>query len=99
MEQYRDIPRAFSKMGLIVILLIFVYLFVLNIKNSIRNKGLDRQIKQLKITLSKEQSLNRELKNKKLIISDPITIETMARDKLGLVKQEETLYKISRVRR
>lgn len=90
------IPRVFNKYILLLIVFIFLYLCFANLKIYIQNKEIKRQELQLREILIKEESLNSELREKLVNLDEPLSIEVLAREKLGMIKKGEIAYLIAK---
>ena len=93
-KKYEDVPRAFSKGSLVVIMVLFIYLSVLNVQILLRNKALTSDELLMKKRLQKEQQQNNELKKELLLVTEASYLEKIIREKLGLVKPGETAFRI-----
>lgn len=86
--------KAFSRVGFLIVLLLFVYLSGLNLQIYLRNKNvLDDEVLANK-RFNQEEALNRELKKQILLFSENDFVEQLIREKLGMVKPGETAYRI-----
>ena len=76
----------------LAVLLVIVSLFVPPSKQLTKSRG---EIEKLKEQLTDQQSLlARQTREVKLLQTDPTYLETMARDRLDLMKEGETIFRL-----
>ncbi|HAR62404.1 MAG: hypothetical protein DKM50_07110 [Candidatus Margulisiibacteriota bacterium] len=90
----KTIPRAFSKVSLLFLMVIFIYLSVLNVQIYLRNKDLIADEVLMKTKLQRDQLQNNELKKELFLFTEANFLERIIREKLGLVKPGETAFRI-----
>lgn len=88
------VHKPFSKVSLLFILLLFVYVAGLNIQILLRNQAVLREEILYNKRLILEQKINQDLKKQILLFSEPKFLEKLLREKLGMVKPGEIAYRI-----
>ena len=80
--------------GLLALLLALGY-FMFLIKNDIaKSKNLKNNEKQVANQIREQDELGKELSRRGRLLNDDMYIEKLARDKLGMIKQGESAYKV-----
>ena len=85
--------RAFSKFWSILILIVFIYFIFIDIRNYLKLRELNNKRKTYIEQIKQAQQDNRQLKKNLIEIDNDSYLEELIRNKLGLVKKEEIIYK------
>lgn len=94
MANSQNLFKNISRPWLIVMALIIVYLGMITFRSYLKIRQLKAKMTELMGELSKQQTLNRELQKKLVELEDEKQLERKAREKLGLVKKGEVVFKI-----
>lgn len=86
--------KNLSRPWLIFMIVVMVYLGVLIFKSYFKIRQLKERLNGLEQELASQQKTNAELKEKLVELEDKYYLEKLAREKLGLVKQGEVVFKI-----
>jgi len=79
-----------------VIFLILIYLGLMAGRGIYHNYVVIKRHKALQIEMTNQAKLNQDLKNRLQKLKDPEYLELLARQKLGLVKAGEIVYKVAK---
>ena len=85
--------RAFSKFWSILILIVFIYFIFIDIRNYLKLRELNNKRKTYIEQIKQAQQDNRQLKKNLIELDNDSYLEELIRNKLGLVKKEEIIYK------
>jgi len=81
-----------STIGIIVLLVIFLYFSYTAVKQQKLIYSKNIELDRIESKIQEEKELNEELKNEKEMIQTDEYIEKIAREKLGMVKENERVF-------
>jgi cell division protein FtsB len=90
----RSFLSSLSKPWLVLLLVVVIYLGLSVVKGFFRVKALLAKITATRLEVTVQQKINQQLKEKQVKLEDKEELTKLAREKLGLVKEGEVVYKI-----
>ena len=95
-DVWRSLNRLLVTLIFFAAILLIAYPFVIELK---KQREDDARIEQLKAEIQKQKEiLAQHMREVELLKNDPAYIETIARDRLDLMKRDETVYRIENAR-
>lgn len=85
--------RAFSRIGSILIIVVFLYFIFIDIRNTFKLYELKNKKKIYIEQVKKAKERNGQLNKNLIKLQDEKYLEELIRSKLGLVKEGEIIYK------
>lgn len=86
--------RIIKTFKIAIVFFLIVYLSSSLIRGLINNRKVIARYEHVVEELSREKTVNKELKQKIALTEEPEYMELLARERLGLVKNDEMVYKI-----
>jgi len=83
-----------KKLGLVLFILIILYFIFLIRQDIMNNLGLKREIDRVAKSIEQGEARAKQLENRLKYLNDKKYLEKLARTKLGMVKKDETAYKV-----
>lgn len=84
---------VFTTVAALALAALLVYVFVFSRHGHLRRRELTRENERLRLELKELRAENARLREELTRLDDPRAVEKLAREKLGLVKEGEKVYR------